>query len=218
MNNAVTTPFGVAILDIHDGNWALWQVSVDSSKGSLRAVATNAVVSAGFNEKAFCGITGDRQLLLTARAEAKCTEPMVFDAPRFSPVEFLETCNGWVAVLEGLFQAENQRRSDYNAVKVQERKDARASGAPAVEYKRKSPLQGIDWPAPPLSANWESDIECNAPVVGEALRVANGCVRLLNYWLDIELNRTRRNRTYFNGVGGQNFRAWPVKVKDDFYV
>ena len=164
---ADTAPFGVAILDIHDGEWALWQVSTDRAKGPMRAIATNAVVSTGFDEKAFRSLAGDRQVLLTARAKNKCTEPLVLEAVPFSPSDFLDLCSTWVDMLEDLFQAENLRRTEFNSAKVQERKDARAAGQKPGEYKRLAPLTGVDWPLPPPSSLWESQIDCTEPVVDQ---------------------------------------------------
>lgn len=206
---------GIAVLDIHDGQWALWQVSVNAFTGPLRATATNAIVSDGFDQNAFRSLTGDRQLLLTTRANAKCTEPQVLEAPRFSPNAFIADCRSWMDMLQDLFWAENDRRVAYNLAKVQERKEARAAGLPALEYKRQAPLLDIDWPASPPSSVWESKIDCVEPVRSEALRIANGCVRLLNYWLDLEADRTRRTRTYFNGAGGPAVRMWPVPAEVD---
>lgn len=218
MNDSMVVCRGIAILDIHDGRWALWQVSANAFTGPLRATATNAVTSDGFDEKAFRSLAGDRQLLLTARAEAKCTEPQVLEAPRFNPDGFIRDCRSWVDLLQDLFWAENDRRAAYNTSKVQERKDARAAGRTVPEYKRQAPLLDIDWPAPPPSSVWESDRDCTEPVSQEALRIANGCVRLLNYWLEIEADRTRRTRTYFGGAGGTSVRTWPVPAKEDTHV
>ena len=216
--NSVAHNQGVAILDIHDGRWALWQVSVDTFTGPLRASATNAVTSDGFDENAFRSLSGGRQLFLTARAEEKCVEPQVLQAPRFDPEAFIADCRSWVNLLQDLFWAENERRSAYNEGRVQERKAARAAGLPVPDYKRQAPLLDIDWPAPPLSSAWESDQDCSEPVSVEALRIANGCIRLLNYWLEIETDRTRRTRTYFEGIGGARVRAWPVPAPEASHV
>lgn len=215
MDSVEAEPYGVVVLDIHEGIWALWQVSVDGSKGPLRATATNAVVSRGFNESAFRSLSGDRQLLLTSRAEKECTVPLVVESVRFVPEAFTTMCVSWVDMLEDSFQAENLRRSTFNSDMARERKDARAAGAETKKYMRKSPLVGVDWPVPPPISAWKSDAGCTEAAVGEALRIANGCIRLINYWLDIEANRTHRGRSYFKGVGGNKVRAWPVPVNEE---
>lgn len=215
MNRVESAPYGVAVLDIHDGIWALWQVSVDGSKGPMRATPTNAVVSNGFSESAFRSLSGDRELLLTSRAEKECTVPLVLESIRFVPDIFIATCASWVEMLEECFQAENHRRRTFNSDMARERKEARAAGTKLKGYARKSQLVGVDWPVAPPTSAWISDVDCTEAAVGEALRIANGCVRLIDYWLDIELHRTHRSRAYFKGVGGDRVRAWPVQVQEE---
>lgn len=201
---------GIAVLDIHEDRWAVWQVSSLALTGALRASATNAVVTDGFDERVFRSLSYKRPVLLTSRARKHCTEVTVREAPEFVPEVFVSDCTSWVDLLQDMFWAENDRRAAYNADKAKARKDARAAGEPLPEYQRQAPLQDIDWPAPPLASAWESTVECLEPVNQEALRVANGCIRLLNYWLEIENDRLRRSRKYFNEVGGPTIRSWPV--------
>lgn len=205
---------GIAVLDIHDGSWALWQISTNSFAGPLRATATNAVVTDGFDEKAFHSLTYSRPLLMTARARQKCTEHTVLDAPGFDPAGFLNECRSWVDLLQSMFWAENERRAAYNTQKVQQRQEARKAGTTLPGYQRQTQLGDIDWPAPPPASAWETDTDCGDPVNREALRVANGCIGLLNYWLEIEADRTRKARKYFNGIGGPAVRHWPVPAPD----
>jgi hypothetical protein len=201
---------GIAILDIHEDKWAIWQVSALALTGSLRASATNAVITDGFDERVFHSLSYKRPVLLTSRARKHCTEAVVLEAPPFDPEIFVSDCSSWVDLLQQMFWAENDRRAAYNTSKVKERKEARAAGEPLPDYQRRAPLLDIDWPAPPLTSAWESAVECIEPVNEEALRVANGCVRLLNYWLDIENDRLRKSRKYLNGIGGPSVRSWPT--------
>lgn len=204
-----TTPHGITVLDIHGGQWALWQVSVTTMSGPLRATNTNAVVTDGFDEKAFLSLTYHRPVLLTARAGRVCDEPMVLDSTRFDPEEFIGLCDSWIDLLQGMFWAENDHRAALNAKNAQHRKDAKAAGLPVPEYKRLAPLKDIDWPAVPLASSWVTDVESPHPVTVESLRVANGCAGLLNFWLEIEADRTRKTRTYLKGIGGPKMRQWP---------
>ncbi|WP_157356959.1 hypothetical protein [Arthrobacter sp. U41] len=210
MPTSETVVHGIAVLDIHEDKWAIWQVSAMSLTGSLRASATNAVVTDGFDERAFRSLSYKRPVLLTSRARKHCTEAVVLETPEFDPEVFVSDCTSWVDLLQDLFWAENDRRASHNSHKVQARKKARAAGEPLPEYQRQGPLQDIDWPAPPLPSVWASSVECVEPVNTEALRVANGCIQLLNYWLEIENDRSRASRKYFNGVGGSAVRSWPV--------
>ncbi|KUG51719.1 hypothetical protein AVL61_15880 [Kocuria rosea subsp. polaris] len=204
-----TTPHGITVLDIHGGRWALWQVSVTTMTGPLRAMNTNAVVADGFDEKAFLSLTYHRPVLLTARARQVCDVPVVLEAAQFDPEEFIALCDSWVDLLQGMFWAENDRRAALNAENAQHRKDAKAAGRPAPEYQRLAPLKDIDWPGVPPASSWSTDTESQEPVTVEALRVANGCARLLNFWLEIEADRTRKARTYLKGIGGPQVRHWP---------
>ncbi len=201
---------GIAVLDIHGDRWAIWQVSAVALTGPLRAAPTNAVVTDGFDERVFQSLAYKRPVYLTARARKHCTEDTVLKAAQFDPDVFIEDCRSWVDLLQDMFWAENERRAAYNTTTVKARKEARLTGAPIPDYQRQAPLLDIDWPAPPLASTWESAADCVEPVNQEALRVANGCIRLLNYWLDIENDRLRKSRTYFNGVGGPLVRSWPV--------
>jgi hypothetical protein len=210
MSESEAVVHGIAVLDIHEGRWAIWQVSALALTGSLRASATNAVVTEGFDERVFHSLSYKRPVLMTSRAQKHCTEPVVLEAPAFDPDVFVSDCTSWVDLLQDMFWAENDRRASHNAAKVKARKEARAAGEPLPEYQRQAPLLDIDWPAPPAASAWESTVECVEPVNKEALRVANGCIRLLNYWLDIENDRLRRSRKYFNAVGGPSVRSWPV--------
>jgi hypothetical protein len=203
---------GIAVLDIHEDRWAMWQVSANAVRGPLRATTTNAVVTDGFDERVFHSLAYKRPVYLTARARKHCTEDIVMEAPQFDPEAFIADCTSWIDLLQDMFWAENDRRAAYNSERVEARKEARATGAPLPEYRRQAPLLDIDWPAPPIPAAWETAVDCVDPVNQEALRVANGCVRLLNYWIDIENDRLRKSRTYFNGVGGTAIRSWPVSA------
>ncbi|MCC5781838.1 hypothetical protein CRM73_02555 [Kocuria sp. CCUG 69068] len=204
------TPHGITVLDIHDGRWALWQVSATTMNGPLRATNTNAVVTDGFDEKAFLSLTYRRPVLLTARARQVCTKPLVLEAAQFDPEEFIADCDAWIDLLQGMFWAENDRRAALNAENARRRKEAKAAGLPAPESKRLAPLKDIDWPGVPPASSWSTDTDSPEPVEIEALRVANGCARLLNFWLDIETDRTRKTRqTYLNAIGGPIVRRWP---------
>jgi hypothetical protein len=210
MSKSEAVVHGIAVLDIYEDRWAIWQVSALALTGSLRASATNSVVTDGFDERVFRSLSYKRPVLMTSRARKHCTEAAVLEATAFDPEVFVSDCTSWVDLLQNIFWTENDRRTAYNTDKVKARKEARAAGAPLPEYKRQAPLQDIDWPAPPVASAWQSMVECVEPVNKEALRVANGCIRLLNYWLDIENDRLRRSRKYFNGVGGPAVRSWPV--------
>jgi hypothetical protein len=210
MSESEVVVHGIAVLDIYEGRWAVWQVSALALTGSLRASATNAVVTDGFDERVFHSLSYKRPVLMTSRAQKHCTEPAVLEAPAFDPEVFVSDCTSWVDLLQDMFWAENDRRAAHNAAKVKARKEARTAGKPLPEYQRQAPLLDIDWPAPPAASAWESTVECVEPVNKEALRVANGCIRLLNYWLDIENDRLHRSRKYFNAVGGPLVRSWPV--------
>lgn len=213
MTERDATPHGITVLDIHDGRWALWQVSATTMNGPLRATSTNAVVTDGFDEKAFLSLTYRRPVLLTARAGQVCTEPIILEAAPFDPEQFIADCDAWINLLQGMFWAENDRRAEANAENARRRKEAKAAGAPAVEYKRLAPLKDIDWPGAPPASSWSTDTDSPEPVTVEALRVANGCARLLNFWLDIETDRTRKTRqSYLNGIGGPVVRRWPEPV------
>lgn len=210
MSSSEAVMHGIAVLDIHDDRWAVWQVSAVALTGPLRAAPTNAVVTDGFDERVLHSLTYQRPVYLTARARKHCSEDIVLGAPQFDPKVFIADCTSWVDLLQDMFWAENERRAAHNTATVKARKEARATGAPLPEYQRQAPLLDIDWPAPPLPSAWESAVDCVDPVNQEALRVANGCIKLLNYWLDIENDRLRKSRTYFNGVGGSSIRSWPV--------
>ena len=212
-----TTPRGVTVLDIHAGQWALWQVSVTTIEGPLRATSTNAVITDGFDEKAFLSLAYQRPVLLTARAALVCTEPMVHEAPQFDPESFIEKCRAWTDLLQEKFWAENDRRVALNAEKARDRKEAKAAGLhdPDPEYKRLAPLKDMDWPAAPPTGSWTTEGNSTEALNVEALRVANGCARLLNYWVEIEVERTNKRRTYFEGVGEPTVRRWPVPISSD---
>lgn len=210
MSSSEAVMRGIAVLDIHDDRWAVWQVSAVALTGPLRAAPTNAVVTDGFDERVLHSLAYQRPVYLTARARKHCTEDIVLGVPQFDPEVFIADCTSWVDLLQDMFWAENERRAAYNTATVKARKEARATGAPLPEYQRQAPLLDIDWPAPPLPSAWESSVNCVDPVNQEALRVAHGCIKLLNYWLDIENDRLRKSRTYFNGIGGSSVRSWPV--------
>ncbi|WP_146065722.1 hypothetical protein [Arthrobacter pityocampae] len=214
MSTIDATSHGIAVLDIHDGRWGIWQVSAVAFTGPLRATATNAVVSDGFDERAFRSLTYKRQILLTARAEQACDEPQVFDAPMFDPDTFVAHCTSWVDILQDMFWQENDRRAAYNRTKVAERKAARSAGQVPPDYQRQAPLLDIDWPACPDPDVWKTSKGCTDPVNAEALRVANGCIKLLNFWIDIENDRLRKSRKYLNGAGGPTVRPWPTLASE----
>lgn len=213
MGAQIAVPHGIAVLDIHDGRWALWQVSVNSSSGPLRASSTNAIVTDGYDRAAFDCAAYNRPVLLSERAQIACSEEYVLDSVRMNPETFLRDCDSWVSSLQHVFWDENDRRLDHNVLLTERRKAAKATGAPLPETKRLAPLQDIDWPAPPPSSLWESDPACTKPAPEEALRIARGCIRLLNYWLDIESDRTRKNRPHFHGAGTA-IRTWPMPVQE----
>ncbi|MEC3853888.1 hypothetical protein [Paenarthrobacter ureafaciens] len=203
---------GIAVLDVHDGCWAVWQVSTASLTGSGRAGSTNAVVTDGFDERVFRSLTYNRPIFLTSRAQKHCQERVVLEATAFLPEEFLADCASWTDYLQGLFWAENDSRREYNANMAAARKEAKAAGLPLPEFQRRAPLQDIDWPAPPLQSVWESSPACEDPVTVEALRVANGCIQLLNYWQEIESDRLKKSRSYFKEAGGPVARPWPSQA------
>ncbi|MFJ4027457.1 hypothetical protein ACIPWF_09705 [Paenarthrobacter sp. NPDC089989] len=203
---------GIAVLDVHDGRWAVWQVSTASLTGSGRAGSTNAVVTDGFDERVFRSLTYNRPIFLTSRAQKHCQERVVLEATAFLPEEFLADCASWTGYLQGLFWAENDSRREYNANMAAARKEAKAAGLPLPEFQRRAPLQDIDWPAPPLQSVWESSPACEDPVNVEALRVANGCIQLLNYWQEIESDRLKKSRSYFKEAGGPVARPWPSQA------
>lgn len=149
MTERDATPHGITVLDIHDGRWALWQVSATTMNGPLRATSTNAVVTDGFDEKAFLSLTYRRPVLLTARARQVCTEPIILEAAPFDPEQFIADYDAWINLLQGMFWAENDRRAEAKAENARRRKEAKAAGAPAVESKRLAPLKDIDWPGAP---------------------------------------------------------------------
>jgi hypothetical protein len=209
----IAVPHGIAVLDIHDGRWALWQVSVNSSSGPLRASSTNAIVTDGYDRAAFDCVAYNRPVLLTERAQIACSEQYVLDSVKMNPETFLGDCDSWVTSLQQLFWDENDRRLAHNLLLTERRKAAKATGALVPETKRLAPLKDIDWPAPPPSSMWESDPACTEPASEEALRIARGCIRLLNYWLDIESDRTRKNRSHFHGAGTA-IRTWPIPVQE----
>ena len=217
MSAHIAVPHGIAVLDIYDGQWALWQVSVNSAGGPVRASSTNAIVTEGFDAAAFDCISYNRPLLLTERALIVCREQPVLDAIRLQPDAFLRDCEHWVSSLQQIFWDENDRRLAHNLQNSADRKAARAAAAPLPETKRLAPLVDIDWPAPPPPSAWESDTACSESASSEALRIAKGCIRLMNYWLDIETDRTRKNRIYFHGAGIA-VRAWPVPAQEPFPV
>jgi hypothetical protein len=217
MPTANTAVHGIAVLDIHDGKWAIWQVSTAQITGSGRAESTNAVVTDGFDERVFRSLSYQRPVVMTSRAQKHCQEQAILEAPTFEPDAFLADCSSWIDLLQDLFWAENENRNEYNAGMTKARKDAKAAGRPLPQYQRRAPLQDIDWPAPPHPHVWESSPDCDDPVNKEALRVANGCIQLLNYWREIENDRLRKSRSYFYGTGGLSPRAWPesaTKVAD----
>ena len=213
MGAQIAVPHGIAILDIHEGRWALWQVSVNAAGGPMRASSTNAIVTDGFDGAAFDCVSYNRPLLLSERALAACREQRVLDSVRLKPEVFLQDCESWVAALQQDFWDENDRRLAHNLQLSADRKAAKAAGAQVPDTKRLAPLQDIDWPAPPPSSAWESDPACTKPVSEEALRMARGCIRLLNYWLDIESDRTRKNRSYFHDAGTV-IRPWPIPANE----
>lgn len=201
------SPFGIAVLDVYQNQWALWQVSVDSFYGRLRASTTNAVVRDHFNRDEFESLVGNRQLLVTPRAAAECPAetiagPVVFDGHHFTNV-----CASWIDVLDGMFLAENGRREEEN----ERRKEAKKLGL-SGPFTKLAPLLDVGWPGMPAEKEWTSQPDCKTEARLEALRLANGCVRLLDYWLDIEIARTRKNRAYFNGLGGPDIRLWPISA------
>lgn len=201
---------GIAVLDIHNGRWAVWQVSTASFTGSGRAGSTNAVVTEGFDERGFLSLAYNRPVILTSRAQKHCQESVVLAATAFVPEEFIADCTSWIDYLQGLFWAENDSRREYNASVAKARKDAKTAGLPLPDFQRRAPLQDIDWPAPPLPRFWESSLACEDPVNVEALRVANGCIQLLNYWQEIESDRLKKSRSYFREAGGSVLRPWPT--------
>ncbi|MCP1415432.1 hypothetical protein [Paenarthrobacter sp. A20] len=205
---------GIAVLDVHDGRWAVWQVSTASLTGSGRAGSTNAVVTEGFDERVFLSLTYNRPVFLTSRAQKHCQERVVLDTTAFVPEDFLRDCASWVDYLQGLFWAENDSRREYNATTATARKEAKAAGLPLPDFQRRAPLQDIDWPAPPLSSVWESSPACEDPVNVEALRIANGCIQLLNYWQEIENDRLKKSRSYYKGAGGPVARPWPTRAPE----
>ena len=200
-------PFGIAVLDVHEGKWAIWQVSVDSFYGRLRASTTNAVVRDHFERTEFEALVGNRQLLVTPRAAVACPEADIAGPELFNGQRFADLCGSWIDLLDGMFRAENKRREAEN----ERRKEAKRAGTGGT-YTKLSPLLDLGLPGLPAEALWTSDAACVEEARVEALRVANGCVRLLDYWLDIEAARTRKNRTYFNGVGGPEIRLWPCEA------
>ncbi|AOY74201.1 hypothetical protein ARZXY2_4702 (plasmid) [Arthrobacter sp. ZXY-2] len=201
---------GIAVLDIQDGRWAIWQVSTASITGSGRAGSTNAVVTEGFDEGVFLSLTYNRPVFLTSRAQKHCQERVVMEATAFVPEDFLADCASWTDHLQELFWAENDSRREYNASMAAARREAKASGLPLPDFQRRAPLQDIDWPAPPPARVWESSPACEDPVNVEALRVANGCIQLLNYWQEIENDRLKKSRSYFKEAGGPASRPWPT--------
>lgn len=205
---------GIAVLDVLEGRWAIWQVSTPPMTGSARAASTNAVVTDGFDERVFRSLSYKRPIIMTARAQKHCQEDAVLEATAFEPDVFLADCASWIDRLQDLFWAENENRKDYNASMAKARREAKAAGGTLPEYQRRAPLQDIDWPAPPHAAAWESSPDCEDSVNKEALRVANGCIQLLNYWLEIENDRLRKSRTYFKGIGGPALRPWPEPASD----
>lgn len=202
-------PYGIAVLDVYQNQWALWQVSVDSFYGRLRASTTNAVVRDHFIREEFESIVGNRQLLLTVRAAAVCAPDDVTGPELFDGHQFTNACAAWIDALDGMFSEENRRRMEEN----QRRKQAKRAGLPGP-YTTLAPLLDPGWPGAPDEADWTSAASCSAGATAESLRLANGCVRLLNYWLDIEAARTRKNRAYFNGLGGPEIRLWPTKIPE----
>lgn len=202
-------PFGIAVLDVYQDQWALWQVSVDSFYGRLRASTTNAVVRDRFIREEFESVVGNRQLLLTPRATAECPPDDVAGPEPFDGHQFINACASWIEALDGLFLQENARREEEN----ERRKEAKKAGLPGP-FTKLAPLQDIGWPGMPAETEWTSEPTCQAEARFEALRMANGCVRLLDYWLDIEITRTRKNRAYFNCLGGPDIRLWPTQIPE----
>lgn len=213
MGAHIAVPHGVAVLDIHDGRWALWQVSVHPTGGPMRASSTNAIVTDGFDAAAFDCVSYNRPLLLSERALIACDEQRVLDSARMKPKDFLRDCESWVSSLQQTFWNENDRRLAHNVQVAEDRKAARAAGLLVSDMKRLAPLQDIDWPAPPPSSVWESDPLSTKSASEEALRIARGCIQLLNYWLDIESDRTRKSRPYFHRAGAA-IRPWPSPAKE----
>ena len=179
----------------------------------MRASSTNAIVTDGFDGAAFDCVSYNRPVLLSERALIACQEQRVLDSVRLKPEVFLQDCESWVSALQQTFWDENDRRLAHNLQLSADRKAAKATGALGPDTKRLAPLQDIDWPAPPPSSVWESDPACTKPVSEEALRIARGCIRLLNYWLDIESDRARKSRPYFHDAGTA-IRPWPSAAND----
>lgn len=209
----IAAPHGISVLDIHAGKWALWQVSTHSAGGPVRASATNAIVTDGFDARAFDCVTYNRPILLTERASAACSEQRVLDTVTLQPHVFLQDCESWVSSLQQKFWDENDRRLVHNAQIAEERKAAKTAGTPLPTTKRLAPLQDIDWPAPPPSSLWETDPDCIETASSEALRISKGCIQLLDYWLGIESDRTRKNRAYFHEAG-TDIRSWPTPAQE----
>ncbi|GAA1917232.1 hypothetical protein GCM10009688_22880 [Arthrobacter gandavensis] len=204
-------PFGIAVLDVYQNQWALWQVSVDSFSGRLRASKTNAVVRDRFNRAEFEALVGNRHLLMTPRAEVFVPEGAVDGPTRFSGEDFVSMSESWIDHLDGLFRTENERRLAENKAQAEAKKSGQITGP----LKKLSPLQDPGWPGAPDTSAWSSDLGCELDARAEALRLADGCVRLLDYWLDIEVARTKKNRTYFHGVGGPEVRTWPSPAPEE---
>ena len=206
-------PFGIAVLDVHQDEWVLWQVSVDNFSGRLRASKTNAVVRDCFNRDEFESLVGNRHLLVTPRAEGVVSIGAIQGPSRFDGHDFVSVCESWIDHLDELFRAENERRLAENKLRA----EAKKSGELPGPYKKLSPLVDPGWPGAPAASAWSSDPTCEVDAVTEALRLANGCVRLLDYWLDIEVARTKKSRTYFDGVGGPEVRTWPSPLPEEIH-
>jgi hypothetical protein len=204
-------PLGIAVVDAFQDDWAFWQVSVSAFNGPVRAEATNAVTSHGFDKNAFESLSWNRPVLVSARARAGYDNSDLADVEKADMGQLLESAYSWTNHLQDLFWQENDRRKRMNQVAVQQRKEARQRGeAVPAKYNRLTRLQDIDWPAPPPADLWSSHELSTESPRSEALRLARGCVSLLNYWLEIERERTKKNRKYFSDTGGPNIRLWPV--------
>lgn len=203
-------PRGITVVDVEDDVWAYWQVSISSFNGPPRAVNTNAVVSTGFDKRSFESLAWQRPVLLSHRVLAGYDNHALLDANQADMDLLLEQSYDWVNYLDGLFWAENQRRVDHNQRQVVHRKAARKRGETVPKkYERLGALQEISWPAPPSRNLWDTAQKSSAGPKEEAMRLAEACVRLLDYWLDIESERTKKTRKYFSETGGVDIRRWP---------
>jgi len=162
-------PFGITVLDVYQSQWVLWQVSVDSFSGRLRASKTNAVVRDRFNRVEFEALVGNRHLLVTPRAEVAVPEGALDGATRFRGDDFVSVSESWIDHLDGLFRAENERRLAENKAKAEAKKSGQITGP----YKKLSPLQDPGWPGAPAASTWSSDPACEVDGPTEVLRLAD---------------------------------------------